>query len=103
MALRTLQAKMHRGTTQPVQARIKHLAATVLLGLCLSYGNLASADQFSFSSARVVAIGDIHGAYDDLIALLQVNQIIDNNLQWSAGATHLVSLGDLVDRGAKSR
>ncbi len=52
---------------------------------------------------RVYAIGDIHGAYPELIALLQGNGIIDDNLNWQAGTTHVVSLGDMLDRGAESR
>ena len=52
---------------------------------------------------RVVAFGDVHGAYRELVALLQQTRIIDADLHWSGGATHLVSLGDLVDRGPDSR
>ncbi|MGH8308183.1 MAG: metallophosphoesterase [Steroidobacteraceae bacterium] len=52
---------------------------------------------------RVVAFGDVHGAYPELISLLQTAGVIDENLRWKAGATHLVSLGDLLDRGPASR
>ncbi len=52
---------------------------------------------------RVVAFGDVHGAYDALIPLLQQAGVIDAQLRWSGGATHLVSLGDLLDRGPDSR
>jgi hypothetical protein len=52
---------------------------------------------------RVVAFADVHGAYTDLTALLQSVGIVDANLHWSAGKTHLVSLGDLLDRGDDSR
>ncbi len=52
---------------------------------------------------RVYAIGDIHGAYPELIALLQGNGIIDAQLSWQAGNAHVVSLGDMLDRGAASR
>jgi 3',5'-cyclic AMP phosphodiesterase CpdA len=52
---------------------------------------------------RVVAFGDVHGAYENLVGLLQAASVIDANLRWSAGAAHVVSLGDLVDRGAATR
>lgn len=52
---------------------------------------------------RVVVVPDIHGAYPQLIELLQASEVIDESLAWRAGATHLVSLGDLLDRGAESR
>ncbi|HLF12783.1 MAG TPA: metallophosphoesterase [Gammaproteobacteria bacterium] len=53
--------------------------------------------------SRVVVVPDIHGAYDELIGLLQATAIIDGSLNWSGGAARLVSLGDLLDRGAESR
>ena len=55
------------------------------------------------TSDRVVAFGDVHGAYDDFVALLQEVGVIDAEMNWSGGTTHLVSLGDLIDRGPGSR
>jgi hypothetical protein len=52
---------------------------------------------------RVVAFADVHGAHAELTALLQSVGIIDAELRWTGGRTHLVSLGDLLDRGADSR
>ena len=52
---------------------------------------------------RVVAFADVHGAYDELVALLSSQGIVDGDLRWSGGRTHLVSLGDLLDRGDDSR
>jgi hypothetical protein len=52
---------------------------------------------------RVVAFADVHGAYTQLAGLLQSQGIVDGDLHWSAGRTHLVSLGDLLDRGDDSR
>ena len=51
----------------------------------------------------MIAFGDVHGAYDELVSLLQTAGVIDDRLQWSAGATHVVSVGDLLDRGDDSR
>ncbi len=52
---------------------------------------------------RVVAFADVHGAYVELLALLRETGIVDAQGHWAAGQTHLVSLGDLLDRGADSR
>lgn len=44
-------------------------------------------------------IGDIHGRYDQLITLLLKSKIIDEDLNWIAGTSHVVFLGDIFDRG----
>jgi len=44
-------------------------------------------------------VGDVHGRYNQLINLLQKSNIIDKELNWIAGRSHLVFLGDLFDRG----
>lgn len=63
-----------------------------------------AAQEWRFDGVeRWVAIGDVHGAYDELTTLLQDAGVVDAELDWSGGATHLVSMGDLVDRGPRSR
>jgi hypothetical protein len=52
---------------------------------------------------RVIAFGDVHGSADDLTRLLRAVGVIDEDLRWSAGKSHVISLGDLLDRGAHSR
>jgi len=52
---------------------------------------------------RVVAIADIHGAFDAMVETLQQADVIDDSLAWSGGGTHLVIVGDILDRGPKSR
>ncbi|MBN1423133.1 metallophosphoesterase [Candidatus Fermentibacteria bacterium] len=52
---------------------------------------------------RVVAIGDIHGDYHQLVRALQLGQVIDAQNQWIGGRTHLVHTGDVLDRGPDSR
>jgi len=49
----------------------------------------------------IYVVGDIHGAYNRLINLLENSNVIDNNLNWIAGKSHLVFLGDILDRGNK--
>ncbi len=52
---------------------------------------------------KVVAVGDLHGSYDKLVQLLQSAELVDGELRWTGGETHLVAAGDLVDRGTGDR
>ena len=52
---------------------------------------------------RVIAFADVHGADAELRALLRESGVIDDADRWAAGNAHVVSLGDLLDRGAGSR
>jgi hypothetical protein len=52
---------------------------------------------------RIVAIGDVHGAYNEVVRILRAARLIDSRNRWIGGNTHLVQLGDLVDRGPDSR
>ena len=63
-----------------------------------------SAEQWQFNNIdRVVAISDIHGAYDAFVETLQRAGVIDDALSWTGGHSHLVIVGDLLDRGPNSR
>jgi hypothetical protein len=53
--------------------------------------------------SRVVAVGDVHGAYDALVATLEALEVVDEDVAWAGGTTHFVSLGDVPDRGPESR
>ena len=52
---------------------------------------------------RIVAIADIHGAYDAMVATLQNVDVLGDDLEWTGGQTQLVIVGDILDRGPKSR
>ena len=61
-------------------------------------------EQWNWSGVeRLVVLPDIHGAYSEFTELLKASGVVNESLQWIAGTTHLVSLGDLLDRGAESR
>jgi hypothetical protein len=55
------------------------------------------------TTERVVAVGDVHGAFDNFVAVLRAAQIIDNRNRWSGRRTVLVQTGDILDRGPDSR
>jgi Calcineurin-like phosphoesterase len=52
---------------------------------------------------RIVAIGDVHGAYPEFVSILQRTGLIDSSLNWSGKDTTFVQVGDILDRGAESR
>jgi hypothetical protein len=54
-------------------------------------------------ASRLVAIGDIHGAYGPLVEILEAAGLIDQKLAWSGGDATLVQLGDFTDRGPRVR
>jgi len=48
---------------------------------------------------KMLVISDIEGNFDAFRKLLQGNQVIDENFNWTFGKDHLVLVGDFVDRG----
>jgi hypothetical protein len=52
---------------------------------------------------RVVAVGDVHGDFEQFTRVLRLAGIINDQNKWSGGKAHLVQTGDVVDRGADSR
>ena len=79
-----------------------------LLLFSITLGVLAAApaadDQCEFDGVdRIVAVGDVHGAYDRFVEILTTAGVIDKRLRWTGAKTHLVQLGDVLDRGPDSR
>jgi len=84
--------------------RIVAKICVLALAIALPCGAISANSPYEFdTSARVVAFADVHGAFEDWTAMLRELDVIDQNLDWSGGHTQLVSLGDLIDRGAGSR
>lgn len=76
----------------------------VAFALLLSGPATGADSDFRIDDARrVVVFADVHGAYQELISVLRATAVIDDSLHWRGGDTHLVSLGDLMDRGPDSR
>lgn len=80
-------------------ARISALLFSVLIVLAWAEPAKAPADQ----RAVVVAIGDVHGDFDDFVTILQRAGLVDAQHHWTGGQTTLVQVGDLLDRGPKPR
>lgn len=80
----------------------------VLIPTIVAFGVLLGAGSFGGSSvaqgrARIVAVGDVHGAAEAFSAILTTAGLIDSNKQWIGGRSILVQTGDMTDRGAGTR
>ena len=48
---------------------------------------------------KIIAVGDLHGDYKAFIKILKGTGLIDGELHWTGRKTHLVQIGDVMDRG----
>lgn len=73
---------------------------TALLLTLIAAVALAGVPAGGAAPPRIVAIGDIHGAYEAFTGMLRATGLIDEQNRWIGGKAVLVQTGDLVDRGA---
>jgi hypothetical protein len=84
---------------------VSTVAATLALGGA-STGAQQDAGRASCdlqTPQRIVAVGDVHGAYDRFVAILRSAGLVDGRQRWSGGRAVLVQTGDILDRGPDSR
>jgi len=81
------------------------LPLALLLILALGVSPLRAADIPCVWTdvERIVAVGDLHGDYENLVDILKGTGLVDEGLHWAGGLTHLVQTGDIMDRGSDSR
>ena len=85
-------------------AVIKQIKISSMLLLAVMLSALSCASEWQINEVnRVVAISDIHGAYGAMVRTLQNAGVIGADLSWSGGDSHLVIVGDILDRGPDSR
>ena len=76
------------------------LATFSLLVPLLAHAEARQVGDYQWEGVeRIVAIGDIHGDYDNYMKALKAAGLVDGKGKWAAGETHFVQLGDLPDRG----
>jgi len=64
----------------------------------------ASARRVDFPQpSRIVVVGDLNGDDDALAVILNATGVTDGRGEWIAQDTHLVQLGDIVNRGGACR
>jgi hypothetical protein len=79
---------------------VKIIILPLLLAANLAFAEARQIDDFQWEGVeRVVAIGDLHGDYDNYIATLKAAGLVDKRGKWSAGNSHFVQTGDIPDRG----
>ena len=52
---------------------------------------------------KIIAVGDLHGDYENFLVILKGTGVIDEQLRWAGGEAHLVQTGDVLDRGPDAR
>ena len=85
-----------------VRPLLRSLVCAAVL-LCVSTTGRAQTTEPRTQQPSTFAIGDIHGDYQTFFQLLRRAGIVDSEGRWKSGTSHLVQLGDVVDRGADSR
>jgi len=84
----------------------RDLARTVFLtaAIALAWPATPGLPQEAWDKVeRVVAVGDVHGDYAQLVTVLRDASLLDGRERWIGGRTHLVQTGDRIDRGPDSR
>ena len=74
----------------------------IILIFLLTVQGAASAKDAWKGIERIIAIGDLHGDFEQYRAVLKMTGLVDKNGQWIGGRTHLVQNGDIPDRGPDS-
>jgi len=77
----------------------------ILIFLILFSGQAYMKDvQVSWTGIeRIVAMGDLHGGYHNFVTILKGTGLVNADLHWTGGQTHLVQVGDVMDRGPDAR
>lgn len=79
------------------------VTVTVALASQLTLAQSLSAYEFTVAHDRVFAVGDLHGDLNSFKLALEAIGLIDSDSNWIGQDSHLVILGDLIDRGPDSR
>ncbi|MCP3962794.1 MAG: hypothetical protein GY719_33560 [bacterium] len=79
-------------------AALALIAALALGGVALAEGT-PEGNGTGDHSRRVVAVGDIHGAFNGVREILRKSLLIDQRDNWVGGDAILVQTGDFLDRG----
>ncbi len=86
---------------QTVFRRACGLLALIVLVADLAFTN--APNRYDKTPERVIAIGDVHGDFDDFCRMLKELGLADSQNHWTGGKAILVQTGDVIDRGNKGR
>jgi hypothetical protein len=79
------------------------LACTLLALTMITPASPLRAPVSEAQASRIVAIGDVHGAGDAFVGILQAANLIGPDRKWTGGTTTFVQTGDYLDRGGAVR
>ncbi len=93
--------------TDEIKDRMRPNRNVFLIGLitvlCLTVSFAADKPCEWTGIRKIVAIGDLHGDYDNFVEILKGVKLVDDSLHWIAADTHFVQTGDILDRGPDAR
>ncbi len=79
---------------------MKYLSLALLVLTSAAFADARQVDEYHWAGVeRVVAIGDLHGDYENYLAVLKAAGLVDRKGKWAGGDAHLVQTGDIPDRG----
>jgi hypothetical protein len=89
-----------KNPTRKIKSSLIFILLIFLLFSCLYAGKI----QCIWTGVeKIIAVGDIHGDYNNFLKILKGVGLIDEDLHWSGGKTHFVQTGDIMDRGPDAR
>ncbi|CAG8593923.1 9212_t:CDS:2, partial [Dentiscutata erythropus] len=63
------------------------------------FSTVAASEVSNQSPRRIIAVGDLHGDYEQTLEVLKMSRILDEKENWIGKNGILVQTGDIVDRG----
>lgn len=78
---------------------MKRFLFGLILVVTVTANQLARSEDQWQGVERIVAVGDIHGDYENFVKVLSDAGLINRRGNWVGENTHFVQLGDLPDRG----
>ncbi|KAH7102743.1 Metallo-dependent phosphatase [Auriculariales sp. MPI-PUGE-AT-0066] len=78
--------------------RISFLSSFISIVSCVLGQTIAVDSDKPQYHKRVVALGDLHGDYNNTLEALRLGKVIDSRGNWAGGSTTLVQVGDIFDR-----
>ena len=83
---------------------MKALVFTLLIAANVVFADARQIDDYQWDGVeRIVAIGDLHGDFENYMATLEAAGLVNRKGKWAGGKTHLVQTGDIPDRGPDTR
>ncbi|TFG39942.1 MAG: hypothetical protein E4H44_01115 [Candidatus Aminicenantes bacterium] len=81
--------------------RSRPLPFTLLVTVAVA--SMVAGSTAVHSASRVVVVGEVQGAANSAVTLLQKVELVDGESHWSGGDAVLIQTGDLIDGGEHAR